>query len=383
MSGPTSRPLLITDAISLTTFLKRHAAERRLALDTEAASFHRYVDRVYLIQISTDRETALVDPLTVEDLSPIGAVLADPAVEVILHDADYDLRTLNRDYGFRGRRLWDTRVAAQLAGETAFGLAALLEKFFGVRLSKQLQRADWSERPLTEAMIAYAAADTAHLPALRDLLAERLSGLGRQQWAEEEFLRLEDVRWGPRAAAGEEYLGLKGASALRPLELAVLRALWTWRDEEARRLDRAPFRVAANEVLVATARALPDGPASLAAVPDMPPGVARRHGSAMLEAVRAGRATPPADRPRIERRPRERPDPIVDERMARLKALRATRAPAVGLDPGLICPNGTLFTIARTAPRSPADLDAVPDLRRWQREVMGDAALLAAIEQNG
>jgi ribonuclease D len=112
-------------------------------------------------------------------------------------------------------------------------LSALLEKYFGIRLSKELQRADWSERPLTEAMIAYAAADTAYLPALRDRLAEQLAALGRAHWAAEEFLRLEAVRWNSRAVEGEEFLAMKGAKALRPTQLVVLRALWEWRDARA------------------------------------------------------------------------------------------------------------------------------------------------------
>ena len=176
-------PTLITDNPALRALAERLRRAPRVALDTEAASFHRYIDRVYLLQASSDDESALIDPLLVDDLTPIGQLLADPTLEVIFHDADYDLRILQRDYGFVGRRIWDTRVAAQLCGEPAIGLSALLEKHFGIRLSKELQRADWSERPLTDAMIAYAAADTAYLPALRDRLAEQLAALGRAHWA--------------------------------------------------------------------------------------------------------------------------------------------------------------------------------------------------------
>jgi ribonuclease D len=377
---PPTNPTLITDDGTLRSLAERVGRARRVALDTEAASFHRYVDRVYLLQVSSDTETALIDPLAVDDLSPIGRLLADPALEVIFHDADYDLRILHRDYGFEGRRIWDTRVAAQLCGESAFGLGALLDKYFGIRLSKALQRADWSERPLSDAMIAYAAADTAHLPALRDRLAERLTALGRAHWADEEFLRLEGVRWNSRAAEGEEFLAVKGAKTLRPPQLAVLRALWAWRDARARDLDRAPFRVLGHEVLLALARDAPDTAAALERARDVPPAIARRHGTELLAVIRAARATPESDWPRVPRRPRDRPDPELEARVARLKALRAVRAPAVGLDPGLVCPNGVLAAIGRQQPRTGLDLDAVPDLRRWQREVMGDAAMLAAVQ---
>jgi ribonuclease D len=357
----------------------RLRASPRVALDTEAASFHRYVDRVYLIQLSSDWETALVDPLAVAQPQALGQLLADPEIEVIFHDADYDLRMLDRDYGFRARRLWDTRVAAQLAGEPAFGLSALLEKFFGIRLSKKLQRADWSARPLTDEMIAYAAADTAHLPALRDLLADRLRALDRQHWAEEEFLRLEQVRWNGRAGHPNGFLELKGAKLLKPPQLAVLRAVWSWREQTAEASDRAPFRILANELLIALARSAPRTDAQLAVVPGMPGSIARRHGGQLIEAIGRGIATPEAAWPHVEGRVRTRPDPEADARFQRLRGLRAERAPVIGLDPGLVCANGILQEIARAAPRVPGDLDRIPELRRWQREALGDAAILRAV----
>jgi len=371
-------PTLLTDAAELPDLVERLRREPRVALDTEAASFHRYVDRVYLLQASSDRESVLIDPLAIVDLSPVGELLAAPEVEVVFHDADYDLRILHRDYGFVGRRLWDTRIAAQLCGETAFSLSALLEKHFGIRLSKQLQRADWSQRPLTDAMIAYAAADTAYLPALRDRLAEQLRTLGRMHWAEEEFERLEAVRWTARAAEGEEFLALKGAKALRPPQLAVLRALWTWRDTRARSLDRAPFRVLGNEVLLVLAREAPEAPDALQRIRSIPESIRRRHGAELAAVIRDARALPESAWPRVERRPRSRPDPVLEERIGRLKALRAERAPTVDLDPGLVCPNATLAAIARAQPRNARELDVIEELRQWQREVLGDSALLAA-----
>jgi len=378
MSPSPLQPHLVTDEASLTALTARLRGEPRVALDTEAASFHRYIDRVYLVQVSSDRETALVDPLALEDLGPIGALLSDPGSEVIFHEADYDLRILHRDYGFEARNIWDTRIAAHLAGEPAVGLGSLLEKYFGVRLRKDLQRADWSQRPLSDEMIAYAAADTAYLPDLRDALAAELRQLRRLHWAEEEFLRLEGLRWSSRAPPGQEFFSLKGAKALHPPQLAILRALWQWRDARAQELDRAPFRVLANDLLVSLARAAPETAAALEAVPGMSARVARRHGPALLEAVRAGRSSPARSWPRFERRPRERPDASVEARLARLKALRSERAAAIGLDPGLVCPNAVLSGIARAAPSEATALDDVPDLRRWQREVLGDAALVQA-----
>jgi ribonuclease D len=124
-------PVLITETTALQALVERLGQAPRIAFDTEAASFHRYVDRVYLVQISTDVETALVDPLAVDDLTGFGPVLADPTIEIVFHDADYDMRVLDRDYGFRVTRIFDTRLAAELAGEPGVGLGSLLQKYFG------------------------------------------------------------------------------------------------------------------------------------------------------------------------------------------------------------------------------------------------------------
>ena len=142
--------LLIADQRSFDRLIPRLAANGLVAVDTEAASFHKYLDRVYLLQLSSRDETAVVDPLAVKDLSAFGAMLADPAIEVVFHDADYDLRLLHQEFGYQATHLFDTRVAAQLLDEPGIGLAALLEKYLGMRIDKRFQRADWSIRPLSE-----------------------------------------------------------------------------------------------------------------------------------------------------------------------------------------------------------------------------------------
>lgn len=354
----------------------------RIAFDTEAASFHRYADRVYLIQVSTDAETVIVDPLAVDDLAPIARILADERIEVVFHDADYDLRTLDRDYGFRARRIFDTRVAAQLAGEPAVGLGSLLEKYFGVKLDKKHQRADWSRRPLPDDMLAYAADDTRHLLPLRDQLEARLRQLSRLHWAEEEFARLEALRWTGTAADEEQpFLRVKGVKALRGRALAVLEKLYQWRDETARRLDRAPFRIIGNEALLGVAQAQPRSMQELLAVKDLPEKLARRHGRDLLEGVRAGLTVPADQIPRISHPPRAERDSAYDARLERLKELRNRRAQEIGLDPGTVCPNGTLSAIARAMPSSPEDLDAIDELRRWQREVLGDGEIIETVRR--
>lgn len=352
-------------------------ATGRVAVDTEAASFHRYSDRVYLIQLSSATRNVVVDPLLVTDLSAFGALLGDAAVQVIFHDADYDLRLLDRQFGFQARNIFDTRVAAQLANEPGIGLAALLEKYFGVQVDKRFQRADWSARPLSRDMLAYAASDTSHLLALSDTMRSELEGMGRMAWAEEEFGWMAQARWDPDDAE-PGWLRLKGARLLKPRELAILRAVHQWRDGEAKRLDRAAFRILNNEPLLVMAKHPPRSMEALRKVPGIGGEQAERRGPAILAAVEQALEIPDAELPRLPRPERKRPDPAYDARLDRLKAVRNQLASAYPLPPGVLCPNGTLEAIARAAPRTLEELAAVPVLRRWQLREIGPQLLAAA-----
>ena len=357
--------------------------ESVVAVDTEAASFHRYRDRIYLVQLSTASETAIIDPLALADLNPLGTLLAESQVEKVLHDADYDLRTLDRDYGFRASNIFDTRIAAQLSGEQAIGLAALLQKFLGVVLRKEHQKADWSRRPLPPEMLAYAAADTRYLPALRESLRNRLIELGRLAWAEEEFRRAETLRWtggdGGSADSEEAYLRIKGAKALTSRQLAALRELHRWREALASEQDRATFRIIGNDALLAVSTALPRTQGALLQTPGLPQSLAQRYGPALLACVDRAVNLDEAALPRFSRPSRPPKDPALDGLVERLKAARNQVAAQLGLDPGVLCGRTALEAVARARPRNRADLEQVSELRSWQAEVLGDS-LLAALK---
>ncbi len=361
----------------LAALIRRMAGEPLVAVDTEAASFHRFVDRIYLIQLSSARETAIIDPLTVDDASPLGALLADPAVEVVFHDADYDLRILDRDYGFHASHLFDTRIAASLLGEPAVGLAALLEKHVGVTLDKKYQRADWSRRPLPPEMLEYAATDTRHLLALRARLRDRLVERGRLAWAEEEFVRLEGLRWTPAEANGDAFLRMKGARGLSRRGLAVLRELVPWRDGIAAELDRASFRVVSNEALLALSQAPPRSRQELAAVRGLSPRLVAERGDDLLSVIQRGLGVPERDLPRFPRAERRLANPAFDQAVERLKRVRNGAAERLGLDPGVLCPNGTLEAVARARPQAKEAWAGIPEMRRWQVEVLGEEFLRA------
>ncbi|HJR16629.1 MAG TPA: HRDC domain-containing protein [Gemmatimonadales bacterium] len=367
---------LIQSQGELESLFQRFSGEPLLAVDTEAASFHRFHDRIYLLQLSSRLETAVVDPLAVTSLEPLSSALADPAVEIVFHDADYDLRLLGLQYGFRATNLFDTRIAAQLLNEPGVGLAALLEKFLGVRLDKRFQRADWSARPLSAEMLEYAAADTHYLLALRDLLRERLREQGRLEWAEEEFALATTAR---RPSDPEEpgYLRLKGAKALPGRALAVLRELYDWRDQLARRTDKAAFRILNNEPLLSMAISPPTDLAQLKAIRGIGAEQAERRSREILAAVQRGLALPEAKLPRVERATRRPPDAAYEARLERLKAARNQLAAQYNLAPGILCPNGTLEAIARLNPTTLEQLAQIPELRRWQLSECGNAFLAA------
>ena len=371
---------LIQSQAELERLMKRLRHEPLLAVDTEAASFHRFQDRVYLLQLSSRQETAVVDPLPMTKLDALGEILADPAVEIVFHDADYDLRLLGQEYGFRASNLFDTRIAAQLLNEPGVGLAALLEKYLGVRLDKRYQRADWSTRPLTREMLEYAAADTLHLPALRDILQLQLRQRGRLEWAEEEFALLSTAPRVPAEPDEPGYLRLKGAKALNGRALAVLRELFQWREDEARRTDKAAFRILNNEPMLLMAKSPPRDFSEVKAVRGISADQAERRGRDILAAVQRGLSIPDRELPRLERPRRPQPDAAYEARMERLKAVRNTLATRYDLPPGVLCPNGTLEAVARVNPTTLDRMSEIRELRRWQLRELG-SSLLAALQQ--
>jgi ribonuclease D len=307
-------------------------------------------------------------------------VLANSSIEIVFHDADYDLRLLSQEYGFRSTNLFDTRIAAQLLNEPGVGLAALLEKYLGVRLDKRYQRADWSARPLTPEMLEYAADDTRHLPVLRDLLKERLRERGRLKWAEEEFELLSQARRGVAEQDEPAYLRLKGAKALGGRALAVLRELVQWREDLARRTDKAAFRILNNEPMLLMAKSPPQDLTALKAVRGIGQEQAERRGREILAAVQRGLDIPQSELPRIERPPRRVPDVACEARLERLKAVRNGLALSYDLAPGVLCPNGVLEAVARINPTTLEQMSQIRELRRWQLRELG-SGLLAALQQ--
>ena len=351
--------------------------QRRVAVDLEAAGFHRYSDEVRLVQLSSTKQTYIVDPMAFDVSDVLRPTLEDPSVQVLIHGGDYDVRLLDRDLDIHPTNLFDTQVAASLIGEPSVGLAALLEKYCDVSLSKKYQRADWAQRPLPEELVVYAAADTRYLHTLVDLLEEKLAALGRASWAKEEFSLLETVRWDDDSET-DMVSKVKGARTLPPLKLEALREALAWRDEIAQQRDRALFRVAGDPVLMTIVNEEPSSVAELGKVKGINPKLAERQGAKLLTRLRSVRDLPedeilPFPRPR--KRGPGRPTPEEEEWANRIKKVRGERAEELGIERGLLLPNAVIFDIARRAPIDAGQLDETEGIRRWQIEAVGDAVL--------
>jgi len=352
---------------------------RALALDSESDSLHHHAEKVCLVQLTSDRDGPwLIDPLAVRDLSPLAPLVADPAILKVFHGADYDVTTMKRDFGFSFEGVFDTMIAARFLGFTEIGLQAVARKELGVELTKDSQKDDWSRRPLTPKQEAYALADVEHLLPLQVRLSALLDERGRLAWVEEECRAVAAMEPARRGRDPEAYKRVKGLSRLPRRQQAVFRELFQWRDGMAESSDIPAFKLIGSEALLALAQRLPRTAADLGEVKGLPARL-RARPEEMLKAVARGLALPDSELPRLEgaRRPVV-PEPV-RRRVDLLKAWRSGEAARLALDVSVVLPQRLLEKVAEAAPRSLAELQAVPGLRRWRIEALG-AGMLAALD---
>lgn len=341
----------------------------RIAVDLEADSMYRYWERICLIQVSTPEENGIIDPLALPHLRPLQPTLEDPSVEKIFHGADYDVRLLKQTAGIRPKGLFDTMVAAQLLGLPRVGLRDLIQERFGIQLEKRYQKADWGERPLPPEMIHYAIQDTCYLLTLKDALLEELKAKGRLAWACEEFEALCKVE--PTVRPPPDASRVRGAHLLDGRGRAVLQALLMWREEEARRVDIPPYKIIGSSSLMEMATQCPSSLAEMQGIQGITAKVLRAWGDGLMKAMQRGLQAPPL--PLTSRTPRRtsKKRPGTNQRLRRLKKTRDKRARELELDPGILCPNASLKSLAGVWP---ADLEEKMQetLKGWQRDVLGE-----------
>jgi ribonuclease D len=370
----------VDDQQALEATVSRLSSASVVAIDTEADSLHSYFDKVCLIQISVPEEDLLIDPLAKLEVRTLEPILSDRSITKVLHGADYDLRILNRDFGLTISNLVDTMICAQLLGQQGFGLAALLDRYFGLKLDKSHQLADWSQRPLPEKMVQYAMTDTHYLIELAGRLRQELEALGRWSWAEEEFGRLEMIRWREDDSRDEAWRKIKGAARLGRRQLAALARIHAWRDGKARAADRPPFKVIGNEAMLVISENLPAGMDELRSLKGVSGYHTRVYGRELVELVRKALELPEEELPeRITGKQWVR-DSELERRITRLKRVRDRIASDLKIEPSLLGARHVLASIAALELSSLEDLDAVPALRQWQKSVMGPALIEAMAE---
>lgn len=356
-------PILLRSNRELAEAVADWRAAPLLALDTEFVRETTFHPIAGLVQIGDGRRQFLLDPLAIDDWSPLQGLIAD-ARPKILHAPSEDLELFHRLIGAAPAPLFDTQVGAALAG-WGFGLGyqALVQQQLGVTVGKEQTRSNWLARPLSSEQCHYAALDVALLPLLFERLQERLAALGRLDWWREEGERA-------LAAASQEvppecyYRRLGGGWKLRGEQLAALRALCAWREIEARVRNVPRGHIVKDADMLEIARLLPRNNAELGRA--LPPPKVRSEGAALLRLVAEARDVPPADWPE------PLPPPLPREWGRRLQALRdavAARATALELPPELLVRRRDLEELLRSG-TLPPHLAA-----GWRRAVIGDELL--------
>jgi ribonuclease D len=358
---------LVTAGDRFKRIMEQASREPRIGFDLESNGFFRYPERICLIQLSTSKRNYLLDPLAIDDMSPLGEVLANPGVETVLHSGDHDIRSLDRDWGFHVGNLFDTSIAAAFVGSERLGLASTLQDFMGVTIPKEknIQRSDWSVRPLSDEALAYAAGDVRHLFGLRERLVARLRALDRIHWVREECDRLAEIRYNPPDPELAVF-SVKGSRDLDGRGLAILKALMVYREQHALRLGRPHFRVIPDGTLVSLAA---EPKADLREVRGLGMFGRGRLAAGIRDAIKQGNAAQPLQRPRQPRGRRlsraERAE--ASQRLDKLKAWRTEHANRLSLAVGLLWPMVSLQRLSSNPDDLESELQS-PEIRQWQRE---------------
>jgi len=362
---------LVTTQTGFFEMLERLMTVRRLAIDIEADSLYHYFEKVCLIQISTDSDTYILDPLAVRDVGRLAPLMSDPSVEKVFHAAGYDTYCLRRDYEFAFANIFDTHIAAQLLGYEFLGLSTLMEKLLGIYHSKRNQRDDWSRRPLDTEQLNYAAMDTHHLLRLRDALETELRQKGRLEWAQEEFEAAASAERREKEFDPEGFRRIKGSRDLSQQDQVVLRALYLFRDEVARRMDVPPFKVLNNSILLDLVHRPPDSPEQLHNRRGISDRVARKYSTRIVNLIAQARKEDMSVLETPQRNNWKSPGRAARLRLDMLRLWRNERAKELGLQVGVVFPATLLEQLAAAPPANMETLACFSGIRRWRLREFG------------
>jgi ribonuclease D len=341
-----------------------------LGLDTEFMPEGRYRPLLCLVQVAVEDQVWVLDPLAGVDPAPLADVLADPAVEIVVHAGRQDVAILRREWHTEITRVFDTQVAAGFAGFSAqAGYSGLLHDVLRIRLPKTASFTRWDARPLTEEQLRYAEGDVKDLLPLAAEIRRRLEAKGRLEWAREECRAVEEAT--DERDPEDVWRRLPRATGLAPRERAVARELAAWRERTAEAENRPVGSVVRDPTLVELAKRTPANRAELAQIRGVNPDVVRRRGDALLAAVERGQAAEPIRLEESERLPTEPQDgPVI----ALAESLVRGRAQEAGLAYELIAARADLAPIVVAARRGLEEPD-VRTLQGWRRELVGDELL--------
>ncbi len=363
--------MYVTDTESLSALIEQLRTAPGVAIDTEFMREKTYFARLCLIQLASDDITAIVDPLAIEDLSPLKALLIDPRVVKIFHAGSQDLEIFYRLFGVATAPIFDSQVAATLAGfPQQVGYGALVKEVMGVTLDKGDTYTDWAKRPLSETQIEYALNDVRYLPEIRRRLLAEMEREGRIEWLAADFARLEDPAT-YTVVPGELWRRVKRISSLNRRQLAVAREVAAWREREAQRRDVPKRWVIGDESIIEISRRTPKSGDELYTIRGVADKVGRGAQQGLLEAVAAGCAVDDDDLPSLQKR--RRPVGDVDGAVDLMVALVRLRAREHGVAMPLMASRDDLERLAA------GEKEASPLLEGWRKKMVGDE-LVALLE---
>ena len=349
-----------------------------IAVDTESNSLFAYQEQVCLIQFSTVDADYLVDPLAIQDMSPLGAVFANPDIEKVFHAAEYDVICLKRDFQYEFNNLFDTMVACRILARENQGLGGVIKDLYGIKLEKKYQRADWGMRPLKPGMLEYARLDTYFLIDVRNRFRADLQDMNRWQLAEEDFARLCRITVPENNGEKEKCWKVLGSERLKTEQLAVLQALCAYREKRAKATNLPVFKVLNNKTLLAIAKALPRDLVDLENIPGLSSKLVNRIGPKLIKVVENNRRSKPYKRESNH----NRPDPIFAAKLEALRMWRKNTALKIGVPSDVILPREMMFEIVTA---DPADLNALQPVLAdfpWRFEQYGGQILKTLQETN-
>jgi ribonuclease D len=361
---------IIDTVTGLEKIVKIFEREKTIAVDLEADSMFHFKEKVCLIQVASKNRSIVIDPLQIKDLSSLKSIFAGHDIQKIFHGADYDVRSLFRDFNIETNNLFDTELACRYLGIKETGLEAVLNKFFKINLDKKYQKKDWSKRPLPQEMLDYAARDVIYLVPMAEILEKELDNKGRLSWVREECNYLSKVR--PALSDDEPlFLKFKGAGRLKPRSLAVLEALLQFRKKVGEKKNKPLFKIIGNNDLMKITLARPVTLRSLKGTKALSNRQISIYGNALVETINKAIKIP---EDKLLVYPRKKAPVLshrVPKRVEELKKWRYKKAKELEVDSSIICNNALLTSIAVLNPSNSNSLETIKNMKSWQKKEFG------------